>query len=72
MISTTKNQWRNSYQIYFFSRGSLFEAVKSEVISDSIVNDFPTEDEAWECLNQLNGLNPLLQFTVVKVRVFVG
>jgi hypothetical protein len=71
--STLKSQWCNSYQIYFFSYGgTLFEAVKYETISDSITNEFETEQEAWDCLDQLNGLNPLLQFTVLKVRVFVG
>lgn len=72
MTSTTKNQWRNSYQIYFFSYdGTLFNAQEYDTISDYIVNDFETEQDAWDCLDQLNGLNPKLKFTVIKVRVFV-
>jgi len=69
---TNKNQWANSYKIFFIGfGGSLYDA-GGVALSDSIVNDFASESDAWGCLNNFHGLNSKLIFTVLCVRKFTG
>lgn len=70
---TNKNQWSNRYSIFCFGYGgALYNASNINAIDEDISNSFASESDAWECLNNLNGLNTYLTFTVLPVRVFVG
>lgn len=71
--STNKNQWSNRYSIFCFGYGgTLYNASNIGAIDESINNEFASESDAWDCLNNLNGLNARLALTVLPVRVFVG
>lgn len=69
---TKKSQWENGFSIFCFGYGgALYNALGIGAIE--IENNFFTlESDAWDCLNNLNGLNMMLSFTVLPVRVFVG
>ncbi len=58
---------RKCYSIFFIGfNGSLYEALVNDVISIEH-NEFLSEESAWECLMDLNGLNGKLTFTVLPV-----